>query len=211
MNTLKKIREFLKKDSWGSLLIWLIIIAVFILYIFFPFLSWITQAPLPLVIVESCSMYHETSFDKWWDKHYSWYIGQGFIKTEFEEFPLLNGLNKGDIIVVWGRSQYEIGDIIIFQTNSEHNINKPVIHRIVKDNPISTKGDNGFTNQVQAPFERNIEPDQILGKAVAKIPFIGWIKLILFEPFQPSSNKGTCYNQIKEKIQNINDSFNWTN
>jgi signal peptidase I len=181
----KKFWNFLKKDTWQSWLVSIILIIIFIKLIFFPALSFITQTPLPLVVVESCSMYHESSFDEWWLKNSAWYENKNIDKTNFESYSFKGGLNKGDIILVTGSDHYKTGDIIIFTANTQH----PLIHRIVDNNPTETKGDHN-TNQL--PIEKDISESAILGKATAKIPLLGWIKLIFFEPFRPASQRGFC-------------------
>ena len=184
-NYIKKFWNFLKKDTWPSWIVSIILIIIFIKLIFFPALSLLTNTPLPLVVVESCSMYHESSFEEWWEKNKAWYESKEIIKSEFESFQFKNGLNKGDIIFVLGKNQYNLGDIIIFKAPTKH----PLIHRIVELNSISTKGDHN-TNQL--PIEQNIQEDKIIGKATLKIPLLGWIKLVFFEPFRPASQRGFC-------------------
>lgn len=187
MEALKKFWKFLNEDTWQSWLVSLVLIIVIIKFIFFPTLSFITQTPLPLVVVESCSMYHETNFEDWWTKNLGWYESKDIAYQEFKEFPFKSGLNKGDIIFVWGRSEYKLGDIIIFNAGEEYA--KPIIHRLISTNPYSTKGDH---NPSQASFETNIRQENILGKSLFKIPLLGWVKLIFFEPFQPVQNRGFC-------------------
>jgi len=165
-------------------------------------MSLITGTPLPLVVVESCSMYHSSDIDSWWDQNAAWYESRNISKSDFAEFNMKNGLNKGDILFVWGYSKsYELGDIIIFLPNSESAAPNPIIHRIVTKNPIGTKGDNGLTNPYQLSRDNNINNldetsisgDRIIGKAQFKvIPFAGWIKLIWFEPFRSESQRGFC-------------------
>jgi len=188
-NPLIKFWKFLNEDTWQSWIISLILIVLIIKLIFFPTLSFITGTSLPLVVVESCSMYHETNFDSWWEKNSEWYLSKNITKSDFEKFPFKNGLNKGDIIFVWGRTEYNLGDIIIFKPNAELKTSHPIIHRIITTSPYSTKGDH---NPSQASFENNIPENNIIGKSVFKIPLVGWVKLIFFEPFQPSQNKGLC-------------------
>jgi len=185
---IKKFWNFLKEDTWQSWLVSLILIIIFIKFILFPTLSLITATPLPLVVVESCSMYHDSPFDEWWDKNSAWYESKDIVKTDFEKFPFKNGLNKGDIIFVWGRADYNLGNIIIFNANTRH----PIIHRLVTLDPLSTKGDNGKTNIDQSSFEKNIPKQAVLGKSVFKIPAIGWLKLIFFEPSQNPDKRGFC-------------------
>ena len=56
--SLKKFWAFLQEDSWQSWVVSLILIIIIIKFVFFPLLSFVTGTTLPLVVVESCSMYH---------------------------------------------------------------------------------------------------------------------------------------------------------
>src|SRR3989344_6114801 len=100
---LKRFWNFLKKDTWQSWLVSIVLIILFIKLIFFPVLSLITGTSLPLVVIESCSMYHESSFEEWWMKNRAWYESKKIGKADFESFQFKNGLNKGDIIFVTGK------------------------------------------------------------------------------------------------------------
>ncbi len=183
---IKKFWAFLQEDTWQSWLVSLILIIVLIKFIFFPALSWITGSPLPLVVVESCSMYHSTNFEQWWDRHSILYEDYNISKSDFESYYFKNGLNKGDIILLWGRTTYEKGDVIIFNAGTQH----PLIHRLVTAPNFSTKGDN---NDNQLPMEKSIPQENILGKGVVRIPFIGWIKLIFFDIFNSPDQRGFCH------------------
>jgi signal peptidase I len=190
---LKRFYKFLQKDSWQSWVVSIILIIILVRGILFPGLAFITGSSLPLVVVESCSMYHKNSLDSWWQNHGKWYSDNDISKEEFENFPLKNGLNKGDIVFVWGRSEYKKGDIIIFNANSKY----PIIHRIYSLNPLSTKGDNNLdslkeNNNPSNIDETNIDSNVVMGKAVGKIPFLGWIKLIFYEPFRSPKDRGLC-------------------
>ena len=178
--------KYLKRDTWDSWIVSLILAFVIIKFVFFPFLSLATAAPLPLVVVESCSMYHDRDFDAWWDNKGVWYEDVEILKEDFKNFPFIGGLNKGDIVLVSGRGEYEIGDIIVFDANHEF----PLIHRVVEKDPrAGTKGDNNFD---QLNIEKEIRDRDILGKAVARIPGLGWAKLIFFESRKAKSDRGFC-------------------
>ena len=181
----KRFISYIKKDTWDSWLVSLVLVFVFIKFIFFPLLSLITGSPLPLVVVESCSMYHETNFDDWWFRNSAWYEQNGISKSDFMQYPFKSGLNKGDIIITWNYGEYKKGDILIFSAPTKY----PLIHRIISDKKISTKGDH---NPGQLDVENEISNDKIIGKAVARIPLLGWLKLIFFEPFKPSDQRGLC-------------------
>lgn len=191
--------RFLQEDSWQSWLVSLVLLVVLIRFVLFPLLSLATGSTLPLVVIESCSMYHNSNFDTWWNANSAWYESHNITKADFETFPFKNGLNKGDIIFVWGRSSYNIGDVIIFQPNSGSSAPHPIIHRVVAENPFQTKGDNniaqltaGNPGNVENIDETNISPNQIIGKSVFRIPYLGWIKLVFFEPFKAPQDRGFC-------------------
>jgi len=184
--------NFLKKDSWSSWIVSIILMIILIKFVLFPTMAFLTGSKLPVVIVESCSMYHDESFDEWWDKNGMWYEQKNISKKEFSGYPLKNGLNKGDIVVVIGKKEYKKGDIIIFEASSKY----PIIHRIVSKEPIGTKGDNNqnqiVPNGLTRIDETNISKEKIIGKAVFRIPYLGWIKLIFFDLFGNPTKRGFC-------------------
>jgi signal peptidase I len=126
--------------------------------------------------------------DSYWQACGKWYEEGNLTKNQFEDFPLKNGFRKGDIIIIWGRFTPKVGDIIIFQPNEESTAPRPIIHRIVKieNRIIQTKGDHNQEQLTSLTSEDNIDEtritqDQIIGKAVFKIPYLGWLKIILVE------------------------------
>ncbi len=188
-----------KDTSWKGWLFSLVFLFVFIKLIFFPTLSLITGTQLPLAIVESCSMYHDGNFfsdyDSWWILHEGIYDRFYITKEVFREFPFKKGFTKGDILFIVGTdpSKLEVGDVIVFLANQKN----PIIHRIVKikedssgKRVFSTQGDNNFA---QLPFEKEISEDQILGRASFRIlPYVGWVKLIFYEPQRSPFERGGC-------------------
>ncbi len=189
---------FWKEDSFKGWIFSLIVLLIFFQLIFFPGLRLLTGSPLPLAIVESCSMYHEhnffSSFDSWWERNEDKYNELGITKEEFEKFPFKRGFGKGDILLTINANpeELEIGEIILFNANQKN----PVIHRIINIKEtengkiFSTIGDN---NNQQLSVEKEITEKNIIAKAKVRIiPYAGWIKLIFFEPFRPVSNKGLC-------------------
>lgn len=193
-------------DSILSWFVALFIIFIFVKFIFFPVLSFVMGTQLPLAGVESSSMDHHITldsinrlslcgksfaekesinFDKYWDICGGWYEDREISKEEFSSFPLKNGFRKGDIIIVWGRFTPKVGDIVIFTPNIESNAPRPIIHRIVniENGIIQTKGDHNSDqltlnqNNIYSTDETNIKEEQLIGKAIFKIPYLGWIKI----------------------------------
>ncbi len=182
-------------DSVWSWVIALIIAFVAVKYVFFPALSLLLGTGLPLVVVESSSMEHPSSFsggvvggitggvisdeedfELWWEEKGDWYEKRGIDKETASEWPLRTGFDKGDIMIVRGRSEPEMGDVIIFNSNTPH----PIIHRVIsiENGVIQTKGDN---NEEQLVIEKNIPESTLVGEAVFRIPKLGWLKLVFVE------------------------------
>jgi signal peptidase I len=188
-NILKKFWSFLQKDSWQSFVVTLILAFVIIKFIFFPLLSLLTGTVLPLVIVESCSMHHhEGGFEKTFT---SLVYSQNNISIENTfSWPFQNGFSKGDIIFVVAAKNLKVGDVIIFNGGARH----PLIHRLISiDGEVyATKGDNYKTNSAQLLAEKAISEDQLVGKALFRVPAIGWIKLIFFEAARNPAERGWC-------------------
>ncbi|MFH0808410.1 MAG: hypothetical protein V1888_02235 [archaeon] len=188
MEVIKRVWSFLQEDSWPSFAVTLILAFVIIKFIFFPGLSFLTGTSLPLVIVESCSMYHhEDGFARTFES--SVYEDYGISIEDTAGWDFQNGFSKGDVIFVVGVDKPEIGDVIIFNGGAQY----PLIHRVVESGETySTKGDNYKTNALQLPSEKMISEDALVGKALFRVPFIGWAKLIFFEAGRNSRDRGMC-------------------
>jgi len=184
----ERIWGFLHEDSWASFAVTLILAVIIIKFVFFPGLSFVTGTDLPLVIVESCSMYHhEDGFDRTFES--SVYDYYGLDLSDTTNWIFQNGFNKGDVIFVVGADDVEVGDVIIFNGGNTY----PLIHRVVDvGDSYSTKGDNYKTNSGQLPSEMVIPKNEVIGKALFKVPFIGWIKLVFFEFGRNPGARGFC-------------------
>lgn len=188
--TLKKVWHFIWEDnSVWSWIVNVVLAFVLIKYIVYPGLGFLLMTTHPVVAVVSESMEHDGNFESWWQKSGKWYTSNGINKDDFGDFPLKNGFNKGDIIVLKGKppEKIEIGDIIVFWSAKRD----PIIHRVAKkwqENGLyyfQTKGDNYKTNPVSirnsALDETRISQEQIVGNAVLRIPFLGYIKIWFVE------------------------------
>lgn len=170
---LKKIWNFIWKSnhplSWVINLVLAFIIVYFVVY---PLLGLLMGTSVPVVAVMSGSMEHDTDFDYWWGAHSEEYIKYNITKEMFSEYIFDNGFNQGDMIVIIGKDEYFVGDVIVFSGQ----LNYPLIHRVVSVNNslYTTKGDH---NTGIREDEINFSEDKILGKAVLRVPWLGWIKL----------------------------------
>ncbi len=178
----KLLKYYLWESNW-SYLFMLVFAFLLVKFVIFPCASAILHTEMPFVVIESTSMEHCCGFDDYWISYGLWYVKHNISKAQFMGWPFVQGLYKGDVVIVKGinKDAYNIGDVIIFWPMGNKNA-VPVIHRIVNKTCINgycyyqTKGDN---NQGQLPFEFNITQDAIVGKAIARIPKLGWIKLWL--------------------------------
>lgn len=203
----KRIWYFIwKEDSLASWIVNIILAFVIIKFLIYPGLGFVLDTPYPIVAVVSGSMEHDitkqyydplrskgwtgkysmcgneydssrrVNFDTYWDECGEWYEGRNISKEEFSEFPLSNGFNKGDIIVLYSKKNVEVGDVIVFWANRP----EPIIHRVVDVNELDqtqflTKGDNNGREDGWSLEER------VIGKALFKIPMLGWIKILFTE------------------------------
>lgn len=193
INFLKKAWHFLwEEDSWLSWVANLVLAFVLIKFIIYPGLGWMLGTSYPVVAVVSGSMGHDGNFETWWQSQAycqgicmqaDWYVTQGITKDEFLLYTFKNGFNKGDIMVLKGREPKNIkrGDVLVFQKDNRH---EPIIHRVVSIKEtdsvrvFQTKGDH---NLASGTIDINIQEQHLLGVAVFRIPFLGWVKIIFVE------------------------------
>jgi signal peptidase I len=181
--SLKKIWDFLwKSDSIWSWIASFILAFLIVKYLVYPGLGLILGTGYPIVAVVSGSMEHNgLDLDEWWELNGDWYERNNISLEEFRNFKFKDGFNKGDIMVLVGENpqNINIGDILVF----ESNLDNPVIHRVIKKWEESrmyhfqTKGDNN-RDSGSALGELDISEDRIVGKAVFRIPYLGWLKII---------------------------------
>jgi len=186
--TWKKVWRFIwEDDSIWSWLVNIVLAFVLIKFIVYPGLGLILGTNYPIVAVVSSSMEHNgMNVDEWWEKNKEVYVEKGITKEEFLGFPLKNGFYKGDIMILAGKNPeaLNVGDVIVFKSNKPD----PIIHRIVKkweengEYYFMTKGDNN-KNSIKSSLvdETKISEDMLLGKAVLKIPLLGYIKIIFVD------------------------------
>lgn len=178
-------------DSILSWIVSLILAFLIVKFIIFPVLSLVFATSLPLVVVESSSMHHPgnflgeitsnilpgNSFNQWYEEKGKWYENKNITRSYIEKWDFKNGFDKGDIILVTGWDKnLEVGDVIIFNANQAH----PIIHRVIRITEVngekiySTKGDN---NVEQLVDEKIIKEQAVIGKAILRLPKLGWVKL----------------------------------
>lgn len=191
-STLKKIWWFLwESDSIWSWIVNFIIAFILVKFIIYPGLGYLLGTSFPVVAVVSGSMEHEGSFDEWWQSQAyckgspctqeQWYADHTVSKEIFEAYTFKNGFNKGDIMVLVGVEPKTIktGDVIVFMSNQRSD---PIIHRVMiisgdeaSGYVFQTKGDHNVDSG--EGLDTNIQENNILGKAVFRIPYLGWIKI----------------------------------
>lgn len=197
-NTLREIWKFL----WHSNSIWswivnIILAFIIIKFLIYPGLGLALSTSRPVVAVVSNSMEHDHVFDQWWNsaacERYSctqakWYETYGITKEQFLKFKFRNGFNEGDIMILKGTDpkNIKIGDIIVFNEKRPD----PIIHRVVKKwseddvYHFQTKGDHNKQSIDNAYInETKISEEQIVGRAIGRIPWLGWIKIIFVRIF----------------------------
>ncbi len=176
----KKILYFIwEDDSLASWLVNVLLAFILVKFILYPGLGLVFGTQFPVVAVVSGSMEHDTAFDGWWNSQSDFYTSMNITKLEFQSYRFTNGFNKGDLMVLFGASHLQRGDVIVFKGSAS----EPIIHRIVKLSPgfYQTKGDH---NPASRDDETHISPDLIYGKAVLRVPYLGWFKIFFVESLQ---------------------------
>lgn len=121
--------------------------------------------------------------DEYWDICGGWYDANTEITMDsFGKFRFSNGFNKGDIMILKGAEPDDIvvGDILVFQ-DPRGFIPDPIIHRVVEikdegDWHAVTKGDHN-----SGPDGRYVSEELVVGKALVRIPVLGYIKIWFVE------------------------------
>jgi len=170
----KKTYHFLfKEDSLLSWLANLLLAFLIVKFLIYPGLALVLGSELPLVAVISGSMEHEgLDFDTWWEQNGAWYEERNITKEMFAAYGFTNGFNKGDVMILVGAKDVEVGDVLVYASEVHPY---PIIHRVTYINEDSTyqiKGDNN-----DGPDPVNVTSEQLIGKALYRIPKIGWIKI----------------------------------
>ncbi len=198
-NPFKKFWYFIwYDDSFLSYVLNFAFAFLFIKYLFFPVLGFALNNDFPIVAIVSGSMEHKVvnsyvcgknldignknlNLNEWWN-----YCGNYYEKNynlslnDFSSFSYKNGLNIGDVMVLYGKKieNIEIGDVLVFEPQDKLENGKslffntfgPVIHRVVaihEENGqiyFQTKGDHnsdsvsehkrsGFVNGIYQTYD----------------------------------------------------------
>ena len=177
-----KIWYFIWHDnSLASWVVNIILAYIIIKFLVYPGLGLVFGTNFPIVAVVSDSMEHHMDFDDWWQKNEDYYLGKNITKEVFESAPFRNGFDRGDIMFLMGKDPEDIriGDVIVFQSKKPY----PIIHRVIKKKEqgmwvFQTKGDNNKAQIVDSELdETRILEKQILGRAVFRVPWLGFVKI----------------------------------
>ncbi|UCG95179.1 MAG: signal peptidase I [archaeon] len=133
-------------------------------------------------------------------------LGTGLPIVTVSSESMIPTLNVGDIVIIRGEETYETGEIIVFEGWET----EPIIHRVVAEaegesveklegwNELTdeyiaemaynrgkiyiTKGDNNPRCD-QCSKKLPVTESLVYGKAVARIPYLGWVKILAVEWF----------------------------
>lgn len=131
------------------------------------------------------SKFQSFNLEEYWQECGKWYEDKNITQEQFSNFPLKKGFRKGDLVIIFGKRDISLGDVIIFDSGK----GTPIIHRVISLNPLETKGDHNSGqlipgNNLNNINEIGIKQEQVIGTAVFRIPYIGWVKLFFVEMFR---------------------------
>jgi len=91
-------------------------------------------------------------------------------------------INKGDLLFIQGEDpeDIQVGDVIVFDADWSGAPDEPIVHRVVDIRKVG--GDWEFRTQGDAnkyKDEEWIDEDDIRGVVCGRIPYVGWIKIVL--------------------------------
>ncbi|MFH1848685.1 MAG: signal peptidase I [archaeon] len=195
--SLGRVWYFIWEDnSVWSWLVNIVLAFVLIKYIFYPGLGLLVSTSHPIVAVVSGSMEHDGSFSDWWGSgaicgikpcmQAEYYAQLGIAEKDFQSYKFRNGFNKGDIITLYGSKPPDIavGDVVVFTSKRPD----PIIHRVVKrwesggTYYYQTKGDHNSKSIADDTLDESVVSEkQVIGKAVLRLPYLGWIKIWFVE------------------------------
>ncbi|MGV8141674.1 MAG: signal peptidase I [Candidatus Woesearchaeota archaeon] len=131
--------------------------------------------------------------EEYWENCGDYYDNISISMQDFNKYPMRNGFNKGDIIILKGATfeNLELGEILVYQSKLSY----PVIHRVIaKNDVIETKGDHNpgqiYDSRIN---EKYITKDQIIGKAWLRVPYLGYVKIWFTQLVQCLSFNGCSF------------------
>ena len=197
-------RFFWHDDSAWSWVANIIVAFLVIRYLIYPILGAALGTGYPIVAVVSESMEHGLhggalcgtqydnfydSYENYWETCGEWYENRNITKADFAKFPFKNGFDKGDVIIIWraNKNNINVGDVLVFKANKP----QPIIHRVVKvwneneKHYYQTKGDHNSNSIPSGLSETQISAERVLGKALLRIPYLGWVKILFVDAVKP--------------------------
>ncbi len=192
---LKKLWWFLWEDnsiwSWIANFVFAFVLIKFVVY---PGLGFLLSTDFPVVAVVSGSMEHDGDFATWWQSEAycigkpclqkDWYVLYEITEEDFQQYSFKNGFNKGDIMILIGvkPKNIKMGDVLVFSSQQNSD---PIIHRVVAIQKYNEKGfvfqTKGDHNADSGEIDKGIREEQMIGKAIMRVPFLGWIKIAFVE------------------------------
>ncbi len=200
--TLKRAWRFLwYEDSLASWAVNIVLAFIIIKFLLYPGLGLALGTKFPVVAVVSSSMeHHPSDFQGWWGQAQDFYLARNITEFDFLAYPFKDGFNKGDIMLLAGVNPADVqkGTIIVYWSGKPY----PIIHRFVGYNEagnttyLASKGDNN-PGQIIAPDlnEQRIPEQAVVGRAVLRIPYLGWIKIFAVDLYSCSFSGGPAPGQ----------------
>ncbi|MBE5730003.1 signal peptidase I [Candidatus Parvarchaeota archaeon] len=177
--------SFLKKMLLGeniySLIFYLVIFYVLLAYVIFPATYTFTPISDVSAVISSSMVHQQPQINV---TYYGWLQSHGFNMSQVAEWPFPNGLPLGSLVVAYKvpANDIKIGNIIIYRAdvNGEYI---DVIHRVINETVVNgvyhftTKGD---ANPYPLSFEYNVPYNEVVGKVVLSIPYLGYPRYLVY-------------------------------
>lgn len=216
LKSVKDVKSFFryvfKGDDVLSHILYFGFLFVLFKFILIPIIGLLLHTSFPLTVIVSgsmeqdlldgnvCGVEVEIHLNRtYWDVCGIFYENKLKIsQNQFNNFSYSSGMNRGDVIVVYGKNpkNIKLGDVILFKGQDKVILENgeeeslfflqygPIIHRVIQITEkedkfyFTTKGDN---NPEILSKEINIPQEDVIGVAVLRIPYLGLLNYYFYE------------------------------
>ncbi len=175
------LRNVILGENIYSLIFYLVIFYILLVYVVFPSVYAFTPISDISAVISPSMVHQQPQINL---TYYGWLYSHGFNRSQVAEWPFPDGLPVGSLAIAYKvpAADIKVGDIIIYKAyvNGKYI---DVIHRVVNETVINgvyrftTKGD---ANPYPLSFEYNIPYQDVVGKVVVAIPYLGYPRYLVY-------------------------------
>lgn len=172
--SLKRFWHFLwHEESIASYVVFFILAYLFLQFVAFPGFLLIFGLSDVTAVMTTSMIHTDPNLE---NTYYGWLEARNISREEIDSWSFQEGLEIGDVVFVKKvkKEEIDVGDVVVYYAPTGVSI----IHRVVniENSVYTTKGD---ANSNPLNFERQLSFESIKGKAILKIPYLGYPRVLL--------------------------------